>query len=304
MRKILLAVHGGATADGAAHVARLLRDRTGASLDIVAVLEPLPIMDYGYGPVYIPDADTEDALAEDLRVEVDGQLSRCGLAGCRFTVLRGPRVSSIAAAAVARSADLIVLGIGPHRLTDRALGGETSLHLAAQASTPVLAIPPQTRGLPQRILAAVDFSGASIGAARVVKSMLSGHERVEFAHATTAARIGRVVVGPSHARDAERRLTEFACQIGVPPGTHIHTSVLAGDPARALIDTAAQTGAELIALGSHGYTSWQRLLLGSVSSRVLRLAECAVLIYPARCARAASAAEVDADDAAHATVSS
>ena len=283
MKKILLGVHGGATADGAAHVARLLRDRTGASLDVVAVLEPPPILDYVYGPIYIPDAATEDALEEQLRAEVEQQLANCGLGDTRFSVVRGPRASSLAGAAAAREADVIVVGIGPHHLTDRALGGETALHLAQQAVTPVLAVPAPMRALPHRTLAAMDFSAVSLSAARLVASILARGERLELAYVDSAASVGKAVLGPSRSAQAMRRLQQMATEIPVPAGAHVLTSVFAGGAAKTLLDVATQTGAELIALGSHGYSPWRRLLIGSVSSKVLRLAQCAVLIYPARC---------------------
>lgn len=291
MRKILLALHGGPTAEGAIRIARLLGDRTGAIIDAVAVLEPLPVLDYGYGPVYIPDAETEDALAETLRKDVKEQLRRAGLGNARLSILRGQRVASIVSAAAARQADLIVAGIGPHHFTDRALGGETALQLAQQASTPILAVPAQMSAFPHRILAAVDFSPASVAALRVALSMLGGGERVELVHVAAAAQIGSVQLGPTHPNNARRRLEDFVSEIEVPAHTRTVASVFAGDPARTLLDAAAQSGAELIVLGSHGYGPWQRLMLGSVSSKVLRLATCAVLVYPARCLTASGASE-------------
>ena len=37
---------------------------------------------------------------------------------------------------------------------------------------------------------------------------------------------------------------------------------------------------DLIALGSHGYGLWKRLTIGSVASKVLRLAGASVLVQP------------------------
>jgi nucleotide-binding universal stress UspA family protein len=42
--RILLATHGGHGADGAVRVASLLAQRRHASLDVVTVLEPLPLL--------------------------------------------------------------------------------------------------------------------------------------------------------------------------------------------------------------------------------------------------------------------
>ncbi|HEX6965265.1 MAG TPA: universal stress protein, partial [Gemmatimonadaceae bacterium] len=41
---------------------------------------------------------------------------------------------------------------------------------------------------------------------------------------------------------------------------------------------AEREHADLIALGSHGYGMWKRFMLGSVASKVLRLATCSVLV--------------------------
>lgn len=283
MKKLLLAVHGGPTADGAVHVARLLRERTGASIEVVAVLEPVPIFDYGYGPVYIPDPDTEDALEDQLRSAVEKQLARCGLAGTAESVLRGHRTAAIVDLATARSADLIVVGAGPHHFVDRALGGETALQLAQHASTPVLAVPAGMRSLPRRALAAVDFSPSSRAAARLAASLLTEGDTLELAHIAATAQIGAVVLGPAHMGEAEGRMERFATELNVPAGIQLTTSIFGGEPTRTLLDVGNQTHADVIALGSHGHGLWQRMLLGTVSSRVLRLAPCAVLIYPSRC---------------------
>ena len=291
MKNILLGLHGGATADGAVRVAQLYRARTGASVEAVAVLEPLPLIDCGYAPVYIPDPTTEDELAEILRGDCEKQLARCNLSDAKLSVSRGPRTATICDLAAARSASLIVVGIGPHHFSDRALGNETALHLAQQASTPVLAVPAETRSLPRHILVAVDFSPSSVAAARLATLLLTAGDTLELVHVSAAAQVGAIVVGPPQIREAERRMEALVNQLPVPVDMHLITQVLGGEPARTLLDVAQRNGADVIALGSHGYKLWQRVLLGSVSSRVLRLAPCAVLIYPSRCVVAAETSE-------------
>jgi nucleotide-binding universal stress UspA family protein len=54
--------------------------------------------------------------------------------------------------------------------------------------------------------------------------------------------------------------------------------VVEGDVSDALLDMAADWGADLIVLGSHGRRGLDRLLLGSVSEVVLRHTTCSVLI--------------------------
>ena len=53
-----------------------------------------------------------------------------------------------------------------------------------------------------------------------------------------------------------------------------------GPPARVILETADEENASLIVLGTRGPSSTAELLLGSVSTEVLRLARCPVLAVP------------------------
>ena len=53
--------------------------------------------------------------------------------------------------------------------------------------------------------------------------------------------------------------------------------VTTGDPADAIVSEAAQLGADLIVMGTHGRTGLQHVLLGSVAEKVVRHASCPVL---------------------------
>jgi nucleotide-binding universal stress UspA family protein len=54
--------------------------------------------------------------------------------------------------------------------------------------------------------------------------------------------------------------------------------VLIGDPGTICVDRAASLEAELIVIPSHGRSGVSRLLLGSVTERIVRLAACPVLV--------------------------
>ncbi len=51
-----------------------------------------------------------------------------------------------------------------------------------------------------------------------------------------------------------------------------------GDPGHEIADYAEEVKAALVVVSSHGRSSWQRLLIGSVADRVVRLARCPVLL--------------------------
>jgi nucleotide-binding universal stress UspA family protein len=58
--------------------------------------------------------------------------------------------------------------------------------------------------------------------------------------------------------------------------------VLTGSARRTIVEAAEAWGADLIVVGSHGYRSWERMLLGSVSQAVAAHAACSVEIVRCR----------------------
>ena len=62
----------------------------------------------------------------------------------------------------------------------------------------------------------------------------------------------------------------------------VSSEVLFGSPESRIVETAEATHPDLIVLGSHGYSRWERLLLGSVSDSVVHHAPCSVLIVRTR----------------------
>jgi nucleotide-binding universal stress UspA family protein len=58
----------------------------------------------------------------------------------------------------------------------------------------------------------------------------------------------------------------------------VSSEVLFGSPESRIVETAEELHPDLIVLGSHGYSRWERLLLGSVSDSVAHHAPCSVLI--------------------------
>lgn len=53
-----------------------------------------------------------------------------------------------------------------------------------------------------------------------------------------------------------------------------------GDPARGILETAQEEDISLIVLGSRGPANMKELLLGEVSTEVLRYARCPVMLVP------------------------
>lgn len=64
----------------------------------------------------------------------------------------------------------------------------------------------------------------------------------------------------------------------VDPAIGIDHVLVEGDPAAEIVRQAREGGADLIVLGTHGRTAKERPTLGSVAARVLREADCSVLV--------------------------
>ncbi|MCD9188035.1 MAG: universal stress protein [Pyrinomonadaceae bacterium] len=58
----------------------------------------------------------------------------------------------------------------------------------------------------------------------------------------------------------------------------ITSEILVGSPEKRIVEAARKFEADLIVIGSHGYKSWERLLLGSVSDSVIHHSPCSVLV--------------------------
>ncbi|MBK8316162.1 MAG: universal stress protein [Acidobacteria bacterium] len=66
------------------------------------------------------------------------------------------------------------------------------------------------------------------------------------------------------------------------PQLNITAKTTKGDPKEAIIDEAEKWGADLIIVGTHGYSAFERIWLGSVSRAVASQAHCSVRIVRAK----------------------
>jgi nucleotide-binding universal stress UspA family protein len=74
-------------------------------------------------------------------------------------------------------------------------------------------------------------------------------------------------------------LTKFAASVGTT-GVALSIHVRSGYPAKEVLDEAAAQENDLIVMGTHGHTGFDRLMLGSVTEKVLRKATCPVFTVP------------------------
>lgn len=79
--------------------------------------------------------------------------------------------------------------------------------------------------------------------------------------------------------EIEAQLTALAARVR-EAGLECETAALVGDTADQILTRASNDGAEMIVMGTHGRTGLKRVLLGSVSQKVLRRTKLPVLVVP------------------------
>jgi nucleotide-binding universal stress UspA family protein len=182
---------------------------------------------------------------------------------------------------------LAVLGRRGLGGVERLLLGSVSLTAARHLACPVLVVQGPPRPI-QRIVVGVDGSEESQRAVDFVESLPLGPDVevhlvavAELLVPTSLSFAAREALRPDVAEVYRRQqgnlrdvLIRTASRFRGRPGVHTHTPV--GDPARLLLEMAAH--ADLVVVGSRGLGAVRRLLLGTVSEKVLQHAPCPVLI--------------------------
>jgi nucleotide-binding universal stress UspA family protein len=93
-------------------------------------------------------------------------------------------------------------------------------------------------------------------------------------------------------RDAALAAMRRFAETEAGPSGKIRFEVAEGSAATEILDRALAKACDLIVMGTHGRSGFERLLLGSVTEKVLRKAACPVLSVPARAADAVPAPPV------------
>jgi nucleotide-binding universal stress UspA family protein len=130
------------------------------------------------------------------------------------------------------------------------------------------------------ILFATDFSPASRVAFGVASALARDYKaRVIAMHVVEPVRVGfaefTTYIGPEENRGEAMAMLQA---LKAPsPTDNIEYRLLEGDPATVITETAQETAADLIVMGTHGRTGFSRIMMGSVAEEVLRHASCPVL---------------------------
>jgi nucleotide-binding universal stress UspA family protein len=302
IRTILVPLDGSAFGEQAVAWAALVAARAKAEVHLVHVLEPLivgdPMMQYTMVDVETPD-EARGYMADLLRRHPEAAAAKNPV----MAVLDGPVTAAIEDYAKTHSIDLTVMvthGRGPFArfwegsVADSLVRGLMMPLLLVRATEETPAPAPPSSGF-RHVLIAVNGTRTSeeimppatemarlfdsaVTLLRVIPPHLESFERstqpppVEDVH---------LHVPPEERPTPERELDRLAAKLRA--AQLITQPVIAehDQPEKAIIAEAKRLGCDLVALETHGRSGLSRLLLGSVTDKVIRNAECPVLIHHA-----------------------
>lgn len=264
----------------------------GARIYLVHVAPPRPSAVGLETNLLGPDTSEEERRREQLR----DQAQRLGLRPDELAgleVVAGTPHRVIVDMARRVGAKLIVVGASePGGGLDKLLGS-TADRVVRRADCPVLVVRGELPVPPRRVLLPVDLSELSADAFRCGLHFLGEISngaptdiealytldflaQLKFLHSdmpwvTTSHQV------ESHAAQELERFVRDQCEGAAVP---VQARLRAGDAQVAILAELGEKPADLVVLGTHGRSGFDRLVLGSIASAVLREAPCSVLMIP------------------------
>lgn len=267
--------------------ADLVARRSGGALTVLSVVEPLALYSYGPEAAVIPPGLIEVQRASRLElVQKEVTLARRGAEEAPewpVEVLYGEPPTTIAREAEVLGAQLVVMGIGPHKPINRLLATETTLATIRRVRCPVLAVAGELSALPRTVVVATDFSPACIHAAARALPLLADGATMFLVHAWSRSGMSHPDLqeaDDAYERGLPARFDRLRGALNVPPSVTLTPVELVGKPVDEILEFARGHGADLVVAGTHGRGLVERLFVGSVATALLRGAACSLLISP------------------------
>lgn len=285
LERLLLPTDGSEFSEGAVRESINLAKTCSGKLFVISVIETNPEYET-IAPQLVEKAEKETrAILESIK----GRALKEGVQ-CEIIARQGDETYKyIVEEAVKNNVSMIVMGRRGRTGIKRLMMGSETARVIGHSPCNVLVVPKAAKLEFKNILLATDgskFSDAGAaeainiaklcGAALVAISVVPSEEA-----AIVHSEMQKGSIVETELREGEKhvkKVKELAEQAGVKTTGLIY----AGKPYEAILEAAKDKKADLIVVGSHGRTGLSRLLMGSVTERVIGLAECAVLVVKAK----------------------
>jgi nucleotide-binding universal stress UspA family protein len=276
---LLLATDGTPQSDAAVAFSYLLSLRDESDVIALTVVDHAPIP---WGTVERSVVlEYERGQLQASQRKAAAQVERLGGKEWTVEVRCGDPATTIASVATETGARLVVVGLGGHGPAARFFGNETALRLMAVSKTAILAVC-NLRALPSRIVVAMDFSEASIEAARLAMEIAAPGATFTLVHVVPWERTEYVPERwfREHEAYIAGQLKRVAGWLDHHEKFRIHQRILYGKPARSILTCAEELDADLVVAGTHGRSFLGRLFGGETVAKLVRGARRSVLVRP------------------------
>lgn len=294
IQRILYATDLSSGSEPAWHEAKQLGRLFNAEILLVHVVPFVVLPTEGYFPPQLYDELVKSARreAESGFDRLLGSVAASGLK-VRIRLEDGAPAQRILEVANEERADVVIVGTHGRTGLQRAILGSVADRLVRQAPCPVVTVPPTLGDKPggkiRRICYATDFSPSARAAWPWAIAMASAADaEVDLVHVTfspvpdrhlSAEALGRIghMLHEQGRAEAQRFLEQSPF-----PGGRISVRLSHGDPGEQIVHQAQAQSADLIVMGTHGWSGVVRWMLGSVAHHVIQAAPCPILtIAPA-----------------------
>jgi nucleotide-binding universal stress UspA family protein len=184
--------------------------------------------------------------------------------------VEGEPYEGIVDIAAAEHCDLIVMGRKSLSRLERVLMGSVTAKVIGHTLCRILVIPKDARLTFEKILIATDGS---------MHSEFASHEAIDIAKRSGSTLIVLSVAKKDENIPAAKESVDMVKKDAEKEGITVQTLIRKGVPHEVIVNTATQEDVGLIVVGSHGRTGITKLLMGSVTERVIGHAESAVLVW-------------------------
>ena len=290
LRTILLATDGSAHAHYALEAAADLARRSGASLHLVTAYQ-LPLSVAFVGAAYVGSEVATDPFEADAQALLKVEERRIEALGASVSGLytgRGAVFDVITTTAATIDADLIVVGSRELGGLKRLIVGSVSASVTHAAHRPVLIVRGGTHHWPpEHVIVGVDRSPVSKRAARIAATIARffGDVTVELEEVIPdpPPEASRYFTFDDPVETEHERLDQFAENLEPLAGHPVSATTASGDPADTLLARESDRPGKstLIVVGARGFGAARRLLLGSVSTKLIHSGHSPLLVVPA-----------------------
>jgi nucleotide-binding universal stress UspA family protein len=285
--RILVPVDGSALAEAVLPVAEALARDYEAELALLRAVQ-MPSVE-----TLDPAGEADLTSAKAYVAGIANQLRMRGLQRVRWTLPPGPPAQAIAEATSREAADLVVMATHGRGALGRLLLGSVAEAVVRETPAPVLLV----RGLPAwagrgigAILVPLDGSPAAEAVLPAVERLAGPFDySIHLLHVVEPLPAYAAVEIPAHLEETTEARRGAAAHVLATAvarleakGLRVQSAVRTGPVVEEIQKYVTANGIGLVAMTTHGRTGLARVLMGSVSERVVREAPVPVLLWRAR----------------------